>query len=364
MLTGAIGNIGIDLSYIDEYICKDKRFMKKRLFFILLCSICLCGCFRPWFSFDSRKPPAEPDYSQEDEWAALPWKHDAADTVPKGSGQVDNQANAKVDVFYIYPTLDFSTSEWNADTHNKRLNNRIEHTAVRAQASAFNGSCRVFAPRYRQAILASFMVKEGDGKKALELAYSDVRRAFLYYMQHYNNGRPVIIAGHSQGTLHAYHLVREFFDTTALKQKLVAAYLVGFKIEKDSMKNLKPCDSAKATGCYVSWNTVAWGGFTNLMGHNFQGVCVNPLSWKQDSVYMDKAYNMGSVNYNFSKIDKNKVGAACRKGSLWISIPSSFGYSPLGGSYHIFDYNFFYMNIRANVADRVNAYLKADSLRK
>src|SRR6185312_970511 len=332
--------------------------MKNKIFYIAICSFMLAGCFKPWFSFESYKTPPEPDYSHEDEWVALPWRHDAADTVPPGSGQTDNQANAQVDVFYIYPTLDFSTMEWNANTHNKWLNKTIEHTAIRAQASVFNGSCRVFAPRYRQAILASFMDKRGNGTKALQLAYSDVKRAFIYYLQHYNNGRPIIIAGHSQGSLHAAHLVKEFFDTTALKQKLVVAYLIGYKVQKDSLKQLRPCDSAKQTGCYVAWNTVKWGDSKDMVGDYFRGVCINPLSWKQDSVYVDKVYNLGSLNYKYSGIDKNEVGTACRNGLLWITKPTSLGYSHLGKSYHIFDYNLFYMNIRANVAERVGAYLK------
>lgn len=325
---------------------------------IVLCIVVLSGCYKPWGSFEQYTPPPSPDYSKADAWAGLPCRHDAPDTVPPGSGLTDNQNKAQADVFYIYPTLDLSTNEWNADIHNKTLNKLIDRTAVRDQASVFNGSCRIFAPRYRQAILYSFMDKSGSGKKALDLAYSDVRNAFIYYMLHYNNGRPVIIAGHSQGTLMAYRLIKEFFDTTAFRYQLVAAYLVGYHINKDSLKNLRPCDSAGQTGCYVSWNTVAWGGLTNALGDYFQGVCINPLSWKRDSTYVDADSNMGSVNFKFNHIDKHEVGAKCKDGSLWISLPKSLGYAPLAGSYHIFDYNLFYMNIRANVDERVNAYLK------
>jgi hypothetical protein len=178
-------------------------------------------------------------------------------------------------------------------------------------------------------------------------------------MKHYNNGRPVIIAGHSQGCLHAYRLIKEFFDTTALKQKLVAAYLIGFRICKDSLKNLKPADSASQTGCYVSWNTVKWGGLSGSLGAYFKGVCINPLSWKQDTAYVDASNNIGSVDYRFKIPALHEVGAACRDGSLWISSPKSSGYSSLLGSYHIYDYGFFYMNIRANVDQRVKAYLKS-----
>ncbi|MGP8215298.1 MAG: DUF3089 domain-containing protein [Bacteroidia bacterium] len=337
---------------------KNKVFLA---FFVLM----LCGCLKPWHSFDEYMPPPAPDYSKEDSWASLPWLHDAADTVPPGSGLTDNQANAKVDVFYIYPTLDIRIDQWNADIHSRLLNGIIDWTAIREQAGLFNGSCRIFAPRYRQAVFGSFLDEKGDGAKALDLAYSDVKAAFLYYMKHYNNGRPVIIAGHSQGCLHGYHLIKEFFDTTSLKQKLVAAYLVGFKINKDSLKYLKPCDSAKETGCYVSWNTVSEDGQDGMASKYFRGVCINPLSWKQDTNYISAAYNLGSVPFNFKKIDTNETGAACRNGLLVVNIRNPWKYSSVAGSYHIFDFNLFYMNIRANIAERVGEYLKlhGDSLR-
>jgi len=334
--------------------------MKKSVFLFVFGLIGLWGCFTPMGSFESYKAPEVPDYSNEDAWAALPWKHNATDTVPVGSGATDNQKNAAVDVFFIYPTLDLRITHWNASIYDRMLNNLIEKTTIRQQAGVFNGSCRIFAPRYRQAVFGSFIDDKGNGTKALKLAYSDVRASFLYYMQHYNNGRPVIIAGHSQGCLHAYNLVKEFFDTTALKQKLVAAYLIGFRVKKDSLKQLKPCDSAKATGCYVTWNTVSQDGLNGGRAKFFSGVCVNPLNWKQDSAYIDATYNMGSTDYKFD-IRKNETGAACRDGLLVVNVKDPSVYSAFRGSYHIYDYSLFYMNIRANVADRVAAYLKLHS---
>jgi hypothetical protein len=158
----------------------------------------------------------------------------------------------------------------------------------------------------------------------------------------------------------SYRLLKEFFDTTALKQKLVAAYPIGYQIIKDSLKYLKPGDSATETGCYVTWNTVMWGGpVGKQMKEHFKGVCVNPLSWKQDTIYVDPKYNMGAISYAFKNILPNATGAACRDGALWIKFPKSGRFSPMMGSYHIYDYALFYMNIRANVAQRVRAYLAA-----
>jgi hypothetical protein len=326
----------------------------KGITFILLCIFASC---KPWGSFDDYPHPAAPDYNLPDSWVCLPSKHNPSDTVPPNSGETDNQMNAPVDVFYIYPTLDFSSDNWNADINNNALNKIIERTAVRVQASAFNGSCKVYAPRYRQGTLYSFIDKTGSGKKALQLAYSDVRSAFQYYLKNYNKGRPFIIAGHSQGTLMAYQLLQEFVDTTPLRNKLVAAYLVGYKISKSYFKNLKACDSATQTGCYITWNSVAWAGQNSELSKFFAGVCVNPLTWKQDTGYVDRINNLGSVNYTFKKVEEHEVGAAIHGGVLTVSAPVDGGYRTFRTGYHIYDYNFFYMNIRKNVHQRVEAYL-------
>jgi len=325
---------------------------------LLICIAFLAGC-TPLGSFDKRKHPPVPDYSQPNAWACLPTIHNASDTVPINSDEKDLQADAAVDVFYIYPTLDLSSGNWNADIHNKRLNKRIAKTAIRNQASVFNGCCKVYAPRYRQGTLACFYDKtgKGSGAKALELAYADVREAFRYYIKNYNHGRPFIIAGHSQGTLMAYKLLQECVDTTPLRKQLVAAYLIGFHIEKKYFKNLKPSDSATETGCYITWNTVKMGGEYAKLSQFFSGVCVNPLTWKQDTGFVDASHNSGSLNYQF-KLDAHEVGTAIRNGVLCITPPVHQHYKTFGTGYHIYDYNFFYANIRDNVQQRVNAYLK------
>jgi hypothetical protein len=323
------------------------------LFLLVFFSACT-----PHGNFEDYTHPPLPDYSQTDAWACLPTKHNASDTVPLGTSEKDMQATAQVDVFYIYPTLDLSGSNWNADIHDKKLNKFIEKLAISSQATAFNGSCKVYAPRYRQGTLASFYTLNGNGGKALQLAYTDVEAAFRYYIKNYNKGRPFIIAGHSQGTLMAYKLVQEFIDTTPLRSQMVAAYLVGYGIQKSFFKNLKPCDSATQTGCFITWNSVMQGKENVSLSKFFTGVCINPLTWKPDSGYVDALYNLGTLNKNL-KIDDHEVGAACRSGVLCVSEPKDRGYKPFGTGYHVYDYNFFYMNIRKNVQQRVDAYLKS-----
>ncbi|MFZ9159798.1 MAG: DUF3089 domain-containing protein, partial [Aquirufa sp.] len=152
--------------------------------------------------------PAAADYADPASWSALPNRFDAADLVPRKSLFQDNQANAKADVFFIHPTIFTYKPEneyvWNASMTDAALNVRVDSSTILNQATAFNAAGRIFAPRYRQAHYQAFVTEfKEDKAAALDLAYSDVKRAFDYYLAHHNNGRPIIIAGHSQGTVHA-----------------------------------------------------------------------------------------------------------------------------------------------------------------
>ena len=78
-----------------------------------------------------------------------------------------------------------------------------------------------------------------DGVKALDLAYNDIREAFIHYLENFNQGKPIIIASHSQGTIHAKRLISEFIDGKELQKQLIAAYLVGMKVNQDEFNNIK-----------------------------------------------------------------------------------------------------------------------------
>ena len=111
---------------------------------------------------------------------------------------------------------------WNADIDDVALNKKTDNTTILYQASVFNEDCRVFAPRYRQANFNAFFTNNKVvTDKAFELAYEDIKTAFEYYLEHYNQGRPIIIASHSQGTLHAGRLLKEYFEGKPLQKKFI-----------------------------------------------------------------------------------------------------------------------------------------------
>ena len=311
--------------------------------------------------------PPEVDYSLESSWAALPWRKDMADSLPQ-KDMADGQQTAAVDVFFIHPTTYTGAPTewqyyWNADVNNAVINKKSDEGSILYQSSVFNESCRVFAPRYRQAHISAFYTQDQQsGNAALELAYQDVRKAFKYFLEHYSNNRPFIIAGHSQGTRHAGKLLREFIESDpALADRLVASYLVGMPVPSNYFQKLPLCDDPNDIGCFVSWCTFQEGfyppnyaksGYPNVM-------CVNPLSWKSDTLNVHRNNNQGGIAWNYSRIIPKINNARIHKGMLWIEEPRVRGRMFIKmNNYHIADYNLFWLSIRQNVKQRCAEYLK------
>ena len=281
---------------------------------------------------------------------------DSADAVPLNSNEKDQQSSARADVFYIHPTMYYSAKGWSGDLKDEKLNHRVDKYPVRMQASAFNGSCKVYAPRYRQATLYSFFEKKADnGEKALALAYEDVLSSFDYYIKNYNNGRPFIIASHSQGSRHAYRLLNDRIEKDpVLRKRFICAYVIGFATDI-TYADILPCDSSSQTGCLISWNTYKWGAVTENKYIGVNKYCTNPLTWKRKTDEAGESLNLGGVDRNF-KLIANAVDAKVNDGILWVHKPKKGKFLKFGKNYHVCDYSFFYMNIRRNAEERINAY--------
>ncbi len=309
---------------------------------------------QPDAPFSEAQAPPEPDYSLEESWAALPSKFDNADFAPPGTR--DLQAEAQADVFYIHPTTYFSSKGWNQPPGDADSTEIIDTSILTGQASSFNGCCAVYAPRYRQATLYSFVDEQGNGAQALDLAFEDVRSAFEYFLSTFNQGRPFIVAGHSQGALHSDRLIRERILGTELEQRLVAAYVVGFEISEGS--GLPVCEQPRQTGCQVNWNTLSPQAEST---YALDTICVNPLTWRTDGARADFGDNPGSMNFDTPPvIEAGVADAQCLDGRLLVTEIRSdrewiefFG----EGNYHAYDYGLFYMSIRENAKARLDAYL-------
>jgi hypothetical protein len=209
--------------------------------------------------WESRRltPPA-PDYANPDAWAALPGRPSAADVVPPDSNAADLQEGPRADLFFVHPTTYMTAPSKNARYDEPGMTReRLDFHVLSFDAAAFNACCRVFVPRYRQASIASFFAPGPLSLATFDLAYSDVARAFDYYISHYNGGRPFIVASHSQGSLHAMRLLQDRIIGTPLQRRLVAAYLIGWAIPEDVERaGLPVCRSALQSGCVIGWNSV------------------------------------------------------------------------------------------------------------
>ena len=313
--------------------------------------------------FNESSVPPPPDYSKKQYWASLPTKLDAADSTPLKSYLKNSQASAQVDVFFIYPTIftgnPSNQFQWNADVNDSILNYRIQTTTILNQATIFNESCRIYSPYYRQAHLYAFYtLNKTDAEGALDLAYTDVKAAFEYYLANFNQGRPIIIAAHSQGSFHAERLLREFFDGKALSRKLVVAYLVGRALKPDAFVHIAPTEKPNDVGVWISWNTFG----RNYLPHNYTtyykgSQCTNPLLWSSSEAYASKKLNKGGVGLKF-RFKARIVDAQNHQGILWVSRPRLKGIIPVSNkSWHRADMNLFYMNIRENVVVRIESYL-------
>ncbi len=337
---------------------------------------------KPSADFDLASVPPAPDYSNPDTWAALPTRDDNADVVPPESGAVDGQESAVVDVFFVHPTTYYQDDMWNARYDEPDETKAfLDDGVLRHQAAVFNSSARVYAPRYRQATLYSFMGEEPDAYKALEFAYGDVERAFEHYIENMNESRPFILASHSQGSLHGMKLLQEKIAGTDLANRMVAAYIVGFSIPEElGAEGVGPCREALSTGCYLNWNSVTaeadntgwkettkiWvdGKLQHIAGRKI--ACVNPITGSLGGA-ADASANLGAQPFADSgetvrSLREEATGAACSEDGMLIVTPPTddegFTFGTFGEDYHIYDYNLFHMNLRADVARRIDAFWK------
>lgn len=329
-----------------------------------LITACSSGVYKVTDKFESVSAPPPPDYTNAFHWAALPDKPDAADSLPNGIDLKNQQAIAEADVFFIHPTI--FTGEptngyrWNADVNDAKLNKEIQASTILNQATAFNGSCKVYAPYYRQAHLYAFYTNDQtEAKKALDLAYEDVKTAFETYLNRFNNGRPIVIASHSQGSYHAERLLKDYFDGKPLREKLVAAYLIGRAVKPDAFTTIRPSEKPDEVGVWSSWNTFAKNHYPKNYERYFKAAqSTNPLLWNSSESFASKELSKGGVGPKFTYYP-HLADTQNHAGMLWINKPYIKGRAFIRTKrWHYADINLFYMNIRENVELRIQRYLE------
>ncbi|WP_162789190.1 MULTISPECIES: DUF3089 domain-containing protein [Sphingomonas] len=246
------------------------------------------------------KPAAGPatDYSVAAHWLCLPGRADVCSTPlkttalnPNGYGSSGPSTVAKdppVDCFYVYPTVSRDPG------YSSDLNANEERSVAETQAARFAGVCKVYAPIYRQMTLGAVTAAAtgGDVSAAYALAYRDVAAAWQNYLATRNRGRPVILIGHSQGSLMLQQLIAREIEGTPAARLMRLALLPGFntyvpigKLVGGTFASTPLCSRAGQTGCVIAYSSFRTGnlpppgalfGYSGAPGMTVG--CVNPAA--------------------------------------------------------------------------------------
>ena len=304
------------------------------------------------------------DYSKKSNWYKLP------------------EITKEFDTFYIYSTMFMGANEGDADyatLDNKEVldNIWIEHAI---KSSVFEESTNLFIPFYRQSSMkhaAEVFQKDGNIDAALmSMPYTDITAALDYYFKKYNNGRPFVIAGHSQGAAILRLVLKKYFKAHPnYYKRMVAAYAIGYSITKEDLEanpHMKFATGETDTGVIISWHAEGPKNVEKnvpipsvIIAKN--GIAINPLNWKRDETYAPASMNLGSIVLD-EKTGKTEIRDIDGDAQVCLArgtVVTNAKATPnemveLAGPqcYHQDDYSIFYNNIKDNVAKRIAAYKK------
>ena len=320
--------------------------------------------------FQTYDPPPAPDYATKPAWALLP-----AD--PGAPSPTDPVA----DVFFVGPTTFDGGRHWNAPIDDAKADRLFRQVMAPNYAGPFVRVGRIFAPRYRQASLYTFMTLREDAKEARRFAYSDVAAAFRHYVANYNQDRPFVVVGVEQGgSLAARLLAEEVAPNPKLKARIAAAYLIQTVTPANSPP-IPACIARDQPGCLAAWVSVfegeperaqaildrslVWdreGQLVNLQGR--VPLCFNPLLGAASNAPAPARLSLGAANATGLEWGARpafltrQVAARCEKGVLRVSRPKSSSLRPSGSwtdQRKAAAYNLFYADIEADAKARVGA---------
>ena len=300
--------------------------------------------------------PAAPDYDDGLCWA---YRESEASDKP-------------VDVFFVTPTV-YGGKEGSYSMPLDSVKHRVKFlSAIDMEKGIYDDSARFFAPYYRQFGFTATQLPREDWKPYDDLAFSDVKTAFETYMAEDNGGRPILLAGFSQGAQHAIRLVKECFDTPERQAQLVACFSIGWPItqeELDACPWLRRAEREDDVGVVISFDCEA----ENITGsviipEGVRSLSINPLNWKTDGTPAGKELNLGACFPDIDGNIKEEIPAFTGayiddvRGALKVTDATAEEYPANifildDGMFHVYDYQFFYRNLEKNVQTRINAFL-------
>jgi len=206
------------------------------------------------------------------------------------------------DMFYVYPTVSTisfvdNDSSWYAD---------ITLPEVREEANGnqrFNkmlyGEYNFYAPYYRQMIFEAYQQPESVLNQIVETPAQDIIDAFQYYMEHFNQGRPFFLMGHSQGSQVLIELLKKGM-TEEQRQLMVAAYCIGYHVTAEDLaaypEALKPATDSLMRGLVI-FNSVTDTAAISMVSRD-DVVGINPTTWTMATDTVPAEFQLGMAKYN------------------------------------------------------------------
>ena len=313
-------------------------------------------------------PPPAPDYARRAAWYALP--ADPQRAVP---------GDPPGDVFFVAPTTYDGGKDWNAPIGEPHADKLFRRVVAPNYLGPFERVGRIFAPRYRQASLYTFLSLREDAFQARQFAYGDVQRAFRDYLDHDNQGRAFVLVGVEQGGALAERLLaEEIARNPQIRARLAAAYLI-----ETAMPAADPpvpaCVRKGQTGCLAAWLSVFDGEqdraqttLARAMVFNAQGeleglngrppLCFNPILGQTTGIEAPARLNLGAANATGLEWGtrpaflSRQVSAQCRGGVLYVSRPKSGAFKAQGSwtdRRKVAAYNLFYADLEADARARL-----------
>ncbi len=245
-------------------------------------------------------PAAKNDYSKGENWLCRPGRTDAcaADlraTVVSADGKLKQEnwsasPNAPIDCFYVYPTVSNDKTP-NSDM----IAGPEELSVIHQQFARFGSQCRVYAPLYRQVTLTALRAGIAGQPMAVDraLGYNDVVASWNYYLEHDNQGRGVILIGHSQGSGVLAQLIRNEIAGKPVQKLIVSAMLLGTNLpvprDKETpggpFNGMPLCRSASQTGCVITYASFRSDvpppqntRFGRVANKDMESACTNPAA--------------------------------------------------------------------------------------
>jgi len=307
----------------------------------------------------------QPAFAEREEGAPIPVPPPAIGPVPRFA------------VFFVHPTSYLDKDHWNAPLDDATANQRAR-LFLRGMASPFNQASEIWAPRYRQAAFGAFLTQDPKADQALDAAYRDIEQAFDFFIDSVDPRTPIVLAGHSQGSLHLLRLLANRVAGTPLKDRIAMVYAVGWPVSLEHdlpALGLPACATANQSGCVASWVSFAepadigqmlerYDASPGLDGKPRAGssiLCTNPITGTMNGT-APAADNPGTLvpnaDLSSGELTAGAVPARCdAQGILLIGDPPKLGPAVLpGNNYHVYDIPLFWMSLQQDVTRRVQAW--------